>query len=117
MFAFAQNTASKTALGILGTIIGASLCLGAAAGPANAQSANVDASDAPRTAKVVFNDLNLAKADHRKLLDARLSDAARRVCAMGGGSVAERAAEARCQQAALKAAAPQRLAATLGGVG
>lgn len=114
MFNFANTTFGRATLGIVGTAVAAGLCLGAAAGPAQAQTIAIDA---PRSAKVTYGDLNLANAAHQKQLDARLHAAARRVCEVGGKTVRERSDENRCIQTALKAAEPQRLAARLSPLG
>ncbi len=111
MFAFAQSTATRAILGLVGTTIGAALCLGAAAGPASAQTGQ--SFDAPRSAKVAIGDLNLGNADDHKRLDTRLRAAARSVCATGGDTVAARTQESQCIRATLKAAEPARMAAIL----
>jgi UrcA family protein len=112
MFAFAESSVSRAALALVGTVIGAALCLGAAAGPANAQTA-----DDLRSVKVAIGDLNLASPIDQKRLDARLRSAARSVCANGGQTVADRTHETACVREAVKATAPQRFAATLAPVG
>ncbi|GGI79533.1 hypothetical protein GCM10007973_15140 [Polymorphobacter multimanifer] len=107
MFAFAQSTASRAAFGLVGTVIGAALCIGAAAGPAQAQQV-----DAPRSVKVAIGDLNLASTVDHKRLDTRLRAAARSVCANGGDTIADRTHQSQCIRDAIKATEPARMAAT-----
>jgi len=112
MFASLSSTIVRTGIGIVGDAIASALCLGAAAGPAVANE-----SDAVRTARVEIEDLNLSTPQGRRVLDARVRQAARSVCATGGGTAKERAMESRCIRAAIDGTAPQRLAATINPLG
>jgi UrcA family protein len=97
MFATANDSIVRTVAGTIGTVVFASACLLAAAGPAAA-------SEAPRASVVSYSDLDLAHAPGRNALEFRIKAAARNVCASGLDDVRGRTAEARCVRDAVNSA-------------
>ncbi|MFS0738713.1 UrcA family protein [Sphingomonas sp. 1P06PA] len=67
----------------------------------------VPAQAAPRQMTVSFADLDLASSAGAAELDKRIGRAARAVCAVSDPGAAAAAAQSRCRNAALVAAAPQ----------
>lgn len=110
MFAFVSPTAGRNAAALLGSVAAAFICLGAAAGPANAAPA-ID--DAPRTVEVSVDGLDLNSAKGQEMLQARLRAAARAVCDNGAVNAMERIEKSRCMQGALEeATTPLRFASS-----
>lgn len=111
MFAFVSNSPAHTASAIVGSVAAALICLGAAAGPAKAQTAYQDL-EAPRTVEVSLAGVNLNSEKGRDALESRIRAAARTVCATGGHDVKSRTDETRCVRDAVAAAtAPINFAA------
>ena len=98
---FATSTFARNALGAAGAALFAATCLVAAAGPAAA---------APVTASkiVSYADLNLAKAQGRAVLQARIKSAAKAVCSTGSNDTLSRGLEDRCVRNAVANASTAR---------
>jgi UrcA family protein len=68
--------------------------------------------DQPRTARIVYGDLNLASAAGQQALDRRVQTALKMVCSdWQEGSLAERKRSRQCRNRAMAQIAPQRQAA------
>jgi UrcA family protein len=92
MFTTSFATA-RTAIAAVGTLFFAGVCLIGATAPAAAEPV-------AQTKLVSYDDLNLASASGRKVLESRINRAARNVCFNGGNDVASLIATDRCIAAA-----------------
>jgi UrcA family protein len=110
MFTTSFATA-RTAIAAVGTLFFAGVCLIGATAPAAA------AEPVGRTKMVSYDDLNLASASGRKVLDARINRAAHNVCFNGGNDVASLVAADRCIDAAKADAKAQVYPVTAGATG
>lgn len=97
------TTAFRTVAGTVGTLIFAGACLFGATAPAAA-------TEAPRTVRVYYSDLNLASEKGRATLEARIRQAARSVCFTGARDLLSKTDETHCYHQAVKSAQPSKLA-------
>lgn len=102
MFTTLTNTASRSIIGSIGTVLCAGLCVAAAAGPAKA----AEAQQVARVQTVSSADLNLANPAGRAALDQRIKAAAESVCSTGLNDTAAKTAESRCVKGAIATATP-----------
>lgn len=105
MTTYFSRTAARAAVGTVGTVLCAGICLFGATAPAQANPAE------PRSHAVRYADLNLSSAEGRATFDRRVRNAARLVCATGDAGLHSRTAERRCMREAVNNALPQIVAA------
>ncbi len=94
-----SNTATRAVVGFTGIAIGAMICFGAAATPAQARGA-----DQPPTVRVSYAGLDLRSVAGRHELDRRLHHAAQQVCdtgVTGATDIKLSSAEQKCIRSAL----------------
>ncbi len=91
-----SNTASRTFVGFAGLAVGALLCFGAVATPAQARGI-----DQLPTVTVSYADIDLGSTAGRRELDRRLHTAAHQVCATPNYSIVQAETEQRCVALAL----------------
>lgn len=95
------TTFTRTVIGTVGAALFAATCFAAATAPAAATPVTVSKT-------VSYADLNLASAQGRATLQARIVSAAKSVCTTGANDMVSREREDRCVQAAVAAATPAR---------
>ncbi len=93
---YISSTIENRFKAILGSLVGAGICIGIALTPFD----SAQAAEPARTAQVPIHDLNLSSDAGRRTLEARIERAAREVCENGGIGVREKSEQARCIAAA-----------------
>jgi UrcA family protein len=122
MFASTHNF-SRSFAGLVGTLLFAGLCVGAATAPAQAQTVSQTASpitygvnaDGQRIAHVAFADINLGSKAGQTQLETRLRIAARAVCSSSEQDPYAAAQADRCYNEALRVTRNATMAAIASG--
>ncbi len=109
MIASAPNFSNMLSATV-GTLLFAGVCIGAATAPAAAAPISLNA-NGERTIEVSYADLDLGSPSGRAVLDRRINEAARKVCANGAPDPASATREYQCVVNSVKATRAAALAA------